>query len=239
MASIVVTGVMVVVVIWGQVIGWGWTKLPALPGSSELPALVIAHRVWGAVWWFALFAMFTSVVAASLATQNVATRMWYGMARSGALPKVVAHVNPKRKTPTVAVGMQFVLSMALALIGGRFLGPEKLFILLVGFCLVLAVIFVYSMGNIGVLVPLLAAPSQRVQLDTALRLPSGHDRRPDLLAGQVVQPVPGVPNNWSPLIVGVWMADRRGHPRGPQAARQRGLAREGRRDHRRQDHDGR
>ncbi len=47
---------------------------------------MIAHRVWGAVWSIALFAMFTSVMAASLATQNVATRMWYGMARAGVFP---------------------------------------------------------------------------------------------------------------------------------------------------------
>jgi amino acid transporter len=150
MASIVITGVMTVIVIWGQVIGWGWATLGKLPTSAELPALVIAHRVWGAAWFLALLAMFTSVMAASLATQNVATRMWYGMARSGALPAVVARVNPKRKTPTVAITLQFVLSMALGLIGGALLGPAKFFILLVGFCLVIAVIFVYSMGNIGV-----------------------------------------------------------------------------------------
>ena len=56
-------------------------------GSAELPALVIAHRVWGSVWWFALLAMFTSVFGASLACQNVATRMWFGMGRSGVLPQ--------------------------------------------------------------------------------------------------------------------------------------------------------
>ncbi len=75
MASIVITGLMTVIVIWGQVIGWGWLNIGKLPASAELPALVIAHRVWGAVWSIALFAMFTSVMAASLATQNVATRM--------------------------------------------------------------------------------------------------------------------------------------------------------------------
>src|SRR5580693_2875459 len=152
MASIVITGVMTVVVIWGQVIGWGWLNIAKLPGSAELPALVIAHRVWGAAWSVALFAMFTSVMAASLATQNVATRMWYGMARTGVLPRVVAHVDPKRKTPTVAVLLQFLLSIGLAFIGGGLLGPASFFILMVGFCLVLAVIFVYSMGNIGVVV---------------------------------------------------------------------------------------
>src|SRR6185295_10227423 len=61
MASIAIIGVMLILVFWGQVIGWGTSNLSKLPTSAELPALVIAHRVWGAVWWFALIAMFTSV----------------------------------------------------------------------------------------------------------------------------------------------------------------------------------
>ena len=118
MASIAIIGVMLVLVIWGQVIGWGTSNISKLPTSAELPALVIAHRVWGAVWWFALIAMFTSVFGASLACQNVATRMWFGMGRSGVLPATFGRVHPVRKTPTAAVTMQFVLSAVLGLLGG-------------------------------------------------------------------------------------------------------------------------
>src|SRR6201999_3578489 len=103
MVSILITGIMAVVVIWGQVVGWGIGDITKLPSSEELPALVIAHRVWSGAWVIALFAMFTSVIGASLATQNVATRMWFGMARAGALPKAVATVDPVRKVPTVAL----------------------------------------------------------------------------------------------------------------------------------------
>ena len=110
MASIVIIGVMLVLVIWGQVIGWGVNSLSKLISSPELPALVIAHRVWGALWWLALIAMFTSVFGASLACQNVATRMWFGMGRSGVLPATFGRVHPVRKTPTAAVTMQLVLS---------------------------------------------------------------------------------------------------------------------------------
>src|SRR2546430_247553 len=121
MASIVIIGVMLVVVIWGQVIGWGVNNLSKLPTSPELPALVIAHRVWGAVWWFALIAMFTSVFGASLACQNVATRMWFGMGRSGVLPAAFGRVHPVRKTPTAAVTMPLVLSAVLGVVGGWWL----------------------------------------------------------------------------------------------------------------------
>jgi amino acid transporter len=205
MASIVITGVMTVIVIWGQVIGWGWTQLAKLPGSAEIPALVIAHRVWGAAWFLALMAMFTSVMAASLATQNVATRMWYGMARSGALPRAVARVSPKRKTPTVAILLQFALSMALGLIGGALLGPEKFFILLVGFCLVIAVIFVYSMGNIGVVVHYWR--HRRSQFNWLLHFVFPVGTTAVLIYSLIksFSPFPASPNNWSPVIVGAWM----------------------------------
>src|SRR5258706_6752633 len=72
MASIVIIGLMLILVIWGQIIGWGVNDLSNLTSSPELPALVIAHRVWGALWFFALLAMVTSVIGASLACQNVA-----------------------------------------------------------------------------------------------------------------------------------------------------------------------
>ncbi len=205
MASIAITGVMTVVVIWGQVIGWGWANLDKLPTSAELPALVIAHRVWGAVWWFALLAMFTSVMAASLATQNVATRMWYGMARSGALPRVVDTVHPKHKTPTVAVAIQFVLSMSLGLIGGALLGPAKLFILLVGFCLVIAVIFVYSMGNIGVVVHYWRHRRNEFNWILHFVFPLGTTAVLIYSLVKSFSPFPASPNNWSPVIVGGWM----------------------------------
>src|ERR1700729_2659400 len=137
MTSIAIIGAMLVIVIWGQVIGWGTTDLAKLPTSAELPALTIAHRVWGSLWWLALIAMFTSVFGASLACQNVATRMWYGMGRSGVLPAAFGHVHPVRKIPTLAVTTQLVISAVLGLLGAWWLGPTQLFILTLGFVLVI------------------------------------------------------------------------------------------------------
>lgn len=150
MASIVIIGVMLVLTIWGQVLGWGTDDLANLPGSEELPALVIAHRVWGDFWVLALIAIITSVIGASLACQNVATRIWFGMGRAGALPKSFAKVHPTRKTPTTAVTAHLVLTLLLGLGGGFLLGPDTIFILILGFVLVIAVIVVYVLANLGV-----------------------------------------------------------------------------------------
>jgi amino acid transporter len=163
------------------------------------------HRVWGVAWWFALFAMFTSVMAASLATQNVATRMWYGMARAGALPRAVATVHPRRRTPTVAVGLQFLLSMGLGLLAAGLLGPAKLFILLVGFCLVIAVIFVYCMGNAGVVVYYWRHRRSEFNWLLHFIFPVGTATVLIYSLVKSFSPFPASPNNWSPFIVGAWM----------------------------------
>jgi amino acid transporter len=205
MASIVIIGVMLVVVIWGQVIGWGVNNLSKLPTSPELPALVIAHRVWGAVWWFALIAMFTSVFGASLACQNVATRMWFGMGRSGVLPATFGRVHPVRKTPTAAVTMQLVLSAVLGLLGGWWLGPDKLFILTLGFVLVIAVIFIYIAANAGVVRYYWREDRAHFNWILHFVFPVGTSAVLLYSLYKSFSPFPAHPYNWSPFIVGIWL----------------------------------
>lgn len=144
-------------------------------------------------------------MAASLATQNVATRMWYGMARAGALPRAVATVHPRRRTPTVAVGLQFLLSMGLGLLAAGLLGPAKLFILLVGFCLVIAVIFVYCMGNAGVVVYYWRHRRSEFNWLLHFIFPVGTATVLIYSLVKSFSPFPASPNNWSPFIVGAWM----------------------------------
>src|SRR5579859_1844896 len=71
---------------------------------------------------------------------------------------------------------------------------------------------------------LLAAPAQRVQLAAALHLPSRDVRGADLLADQIVQPVPGLAQQLVTVHRRHLDADRRRHPGHPEAARRRDLA---------------
>jgi amino acid transporter len=205
MWSIVIIGLMAIVAIWGQVIGWGVNDIGNLPTSSELPALVIAHRVWGGLWWLALFAMFTSVMGASLATQNVATRMWFGMGRSGVLPASFGRVHPTRKTPTTAVTAQLVLSLGLALIGGWLLGPDRVFILILGFVLVLGVIFVYVIANLGVVLYYWREERSHFNWIYHALFPIGTSLILLYSVYKSFVPLPASPYNWSPVIVAVWL----------------------------------
>jgi amino acid transporter len=205
MASIVIIGLMLILVIWGQIIGWGNDNLTKLPSSPELPALVIAHRVWGSLWFLALLAMFTSVIGASLACQNVSTRMWYRMGRSGVLPKVVGTVHPVRKTPTVAIHVQFALSLLLGIVIAALFGPDKIFVLTVGFVLVIGVIFVYVMANVGVVLYYWRERRQEFNWILHFVFPVGTSLILIYSLYASFNPFPAPPYNLSPFIVGAWL----------------------------------
>ena len=205
MASIVIIGLMLILVIWGQIIGWGVDNLSNLPTSAELPALVVAHRIWGGLWWLALLAMFTSVIGASLACQNVATRMWYRMGRAGVLPKALGDVHPTRKTPTNAITAQFIISILLGLGAAAIWGPDKIFVFSVGFVLVLGVIFVYVMANVGVVLYYWRERRQEFNWIYHFVFPVGTSIILLYSVYASFNPLPAAPYNLTPVVVGVWL----------------------------------
>ena len=148
--SITLIGIFLVIVFWGLISGFGTDDVSKVTASSELPALVLAHNLWGSLWWVLLVAFLNSVFAVCLATANVSTRMWYGMARSGSFPKALAKVDPKYKSPTNAILLQMALSLVSALVVGFWLGPDVSFFLIDGLILVIGVTFVYIVANIAV-----------------------------------------------------------------------------------------
>jgi amino acid transporter len=147
--SIVLIGSFLVIVFWGVITGFG-NDAEAVANSENLPALALAHRVWGAGWIVILFAFLNSVAAVSIACANVGTRMWYGMARSGSFPKQLAEVHPVHKTPTNAILIQMVLNLVAGLYVGYVFQPDTGFFLVTGLMLVLAVSVAYILANVAV-----------------------------------------------------------------------------------------
>src|SRR5438445_394462 len=86
MLSIVILGAFLVFTFWGMITGFGPSAVGKLIVSPDLPGLAIAHAHWAGAWWLVLAAFLSSTLAVCLATANVATRMWYGMGRSGSFP---------------------------------------------------------------------------------------------------------------------------------------------------------
>ncbi len=58
--SIILIGTFLVIVFWGVITGFG-NDADAIAKSPELPALALAHRVWGAGWIIILIAFLNSV----------------------------------------------------------------------------------------------------------------------------------------------------------------------------------
>lgn len=147
--SIILLGAFLIFVTWAIIIGWGTDKIGSLPSSAELPAVVVAKRIWGPLWWLILFALLNSTVAVVIAVCNMGTRMWYAMARSGSLPKVLTKVHPVYRTPVNTIILQWLVNLVTGLVLLWWLGSVNGYFY-ESFVLALAVIVVYGMGNIGV-----------------------------------------------------------------------------------------
>lgn len=149
MLSIVIIGTFLVIVFWGVITGFG-NNAEAIVNSDVLPALALAHRVWGDLWFIVMLAFLNSVAAVSVACANVGTRMWYSMARSGSFPKALAKLHPEHKTPTNAILAQLALNIVSGLFVGAVWGSDVGFFFATGIVLVLAVTVVYILANAAV-----------------------------------------------------------------------------------------
>ncbi|MEA2425655.1 MAG: hypothetical protein QOH13_2065, partial [Thermoleophilaceae bacterium] len=203
--SILILGAFLVIVSWGITLGWGTSVIGTLPSSPELPGLVLAHHFWSRGWVLVLFAIFSSVLAVSLSSNNVSTRMWYSMARAGALPKPLAKLHPVYRTPVNAIAVQFVLNVISGLVIGLWLGPAKGFNLLTGLTLVLAVLVVYTMANLGVFLFYRRERPQEFSWFKHAFIPVALTCFLAYLLYKSFNPWPASPYGYAPIIIGIWL----------------------------------
>jgi amino acid transporter len=104
--SVIVLMIYFVFVTWGYLVGIGVSNVAKIPTATAFPVATMAQRVWGGAWVFLLFALLNSAVALSIACFNGGSRTWYGMGRSGVLPRALGKVEPRRKTPINAIHAQ-------------------------------------------------------------------------------------------------------------------------------------
>jgi amino acid transporter len=151
MGSIFLLGIFLVFVSWGQTVGWGTDNIGSFAGSSELPAFVLGHRLWGDAWVLLLIALFNSALAVSIAVMNASARFLFGMARTGAMPAALRKVHPQYKTPVNAVwfltGVNIVLGVLLPIL----IGVANVYNL-TGTWFTFALAPVYAVSNVGLFV---------------------------------------------------------------------------------------
>jgi amino acid transporter len=112
----------------------------------------LAAKVWGPLSILVLLAIVNSAIANSNAGANAATRMGYALARVGILPRSLASVHPRFKTPYIAVHVQGALGIAVALILGFALGSPLNAFALIGTVVTVVVVFIYILTNLSSMV---------------------------------------------------------------------------------------
>ncbi len=123
---------------------------PAELAASDAPlTLVVARAADVPPLAFTLVALF-AVANTALLNFVMASRLTYGMARDRLLPRPLAAVNARRRTPHVAIATVFVLACALSLSGGvGFLAGATSFLLLGVFVAVNAALARMRLGGDG------------------------------------------------------------------------------------------
>jgi amino acid transporter len=109
----------------------------------------LAAKVWGPFSILVLLAIINSAFANSNAGANAATRVGYALARVGILPRALASVHPRFKTPYVAVHVQGALGIAVALILGFALGSPLNAFALLGTIATLIIVIIYILTNLS------------------------------------------------------------------------------------------
>ncbi|WP_210072580.1 MULTISPECIES: APC family permease [Microbacterium] len=110
--------------------------------SGPLLSVVEASGVAIPSWLFSLIALI-AVANGALLTMIMASRLTYGMAEQGLLPRALARVLPRRRTPWVAILATSLVAMLLTLVGDLSLLAETVVLLL---------LFVFLSANVSVLV---------------------------------------------------------------------------------------
>jgi len=100
----------------------------SLGGGS--PWIQLGRDAWGIGWVVVFLAILNSTFANGNAGTLATTRTWYAMSRIGLLPSPLARIHPRWNSPSVGVGFQLVLTLAIGLPIGLHFGPTTAFVFL-------------------------------------------------------------------------------------------------------------
>ncbi len=204
MGSILLIGALYLFSSWTVIIGWGTRDIATLASSDKNPVLALADRLLPFGEVLMAVALLNSVLAVLIASTNAATRVFFAMARSGALPRPLAKVHPRFQTPVNAVWLQTLITLVLGLGLGFWLGPYREFEFM-GVVVTLALLLVYGAGNVGVM--LLFLRERRAEFRLLLHgiCPVVSSLAIGVVAWFSIFPLPAAPLRYAPLVVVAWL----------------------------------
>lgn len=152
-----------------------------------------------------LLALLNSIIAAAIAGNSAATRVWFGMARSGSLPRALARVHPRYKTPINGVKLQILLTFVVGLGLGWWIGPEMEFEFM-GTLLTFALILIFSAANLGVFLYYFRERRDEFHIVLHAVFPLLGTLALFFVAFSSLRPWPPSPIGYTPLVVAIWLA---------------------------------
>lgn len=117
--SCLAIGVFYIVCYYGATVFFGPARMAGFVnagGGDPWPAL--ATSVWGLGFIAVTIALVNSAVAGSNASAVATTRVGFALGRIHMLPRVMARVNPRLGTPSVATHVQMAFAIGYALVAG-------------------------------------------------------------------------------------------------------------------------
>jgi amino acid transporter len=147
--SILIIGALYLFGSWTMLVGWGTHDLRSFVQSGESPPFVLARRLWGGAWILLFIAVLNGIAAVSIASTNASTRVFFAMGRCGSLPSALSKVYPRYRTPVNAIWLQTLITLAVGLGLGFWIGPDQEFYFM-SVAQALGLIFVYAAGNVAV-----------------------------------------------------------------------------------------
>jgi amino acid transporter len=127
--SAVAVGLFYLIVYYGATVYVGPHNMTGFSGiHGGDPFRQLGDQVWSGAGILVLLAVLNSVLAACTGATNAASRIGYAMARIGILPRALATIHPRHRTPSVAIALLTTATLAVAVIlGFATTGPLDVF----------------------------------------------------------------------------------------------------------------
>jgi amino acid transporter len=204
LASTTLLGVFMVVCAMALLTGWGNGQIAGFASSTEAPVILLAKRLWGAAWILVLLAVTNSILAVAIAGTNSATRVFFAMGRARALPAFLDYVHPRFQTPRNAIVLETLLTLAVGLGIGFWIGPDQEYYLL-GVAMTLGLMFIYLAGNVGVYFFYRRQRPAEFNFLLHFLLPMLSSISLIWVAYKSAVPLPEPPVRYAPILAAVWL----------------------------------
>jgi amino acid transporter len=139
-------GILYVFTTYAADVAFGPGKFAGFTSSGSASWEGMARNLYGLFWFFVFLAIVNSTIANANAGVNVMSRMSFAMGRVHAFPAALARVNPRFRSPVLAIAVSTVLTVAIMLGLGLAYNPVNAFFM-AGTGIVIVLILVYILMN--------------------------------------------------------------------------------------------